>query len=259
MSFVALPTSSVNPFYIAYEFNRRRSNKKRFSMHEYEQALHDAIFALGGNGEIANNLVQDWVKKPYTSMLRWAVSRVAGEDHAKEFKKVQERARALAIKTTDADALNKQQNDLYIMDAAYRYSDDPLILSTVIAMSSLCQAFAYLQDKKTTMTLYRGVCCEQGYRIHETALIRRHEVSVATDHTTSFTTCIDTAKGFAHGAGMTGHKGDQSMAVLLTMNVPLHSIVATHHVFLYLRYESECIVATDGHVKIPVQDISVVP
>lgn len=291
MAFVAIDTSKITIGNVADQFKKSRDKlKKRESsleVFEYRKSFAkfttSAIDALGGDGDLAVEMVHLWETRPYLSRMRWAVTAASGQNVAQELAKVQDRAwryfvmnhtaygydmsaveqrprtypqwqKAIsALSPKDLRFYNRLNNTRVDFAEMKKFADlasSKKSIRTIQAMAALSGALAQ------PMTLFRGVCCEQGYQIHQS--LKTHQtVTIAADHAVSFTGNQSTADYFAvHG--IKDIKFKHHRPIVLKIDPPQQSLIAVPELFWRLEGEDEYIVSTDGSFEVHGDDVETV-
>lgn len=274
MSFVRIPTDHLRDIVprVGQEFIRRQVSQRHTEKHR--ELIKESIAALGGDGNLALNLVGDWVSHPYVSRLRWAITAATGQNVAKELEKVQKRAYLNFLAQEKINALmpkswikaipakiwprglpfryEQLENNFLAMNESARLGQTDLYIATVCAVAALTQ---YLTT--ASQTLYRGICCD-----HAQEIVRLHSkikkpFLIGLDHATSFTESYEVANNFSLGLGVPYDLPKHQKRVILKIKVPLECMVASPKLFHRLLLEYEYVIATDGSIELAPSDVLV--
>lgn len=199
---------------------------------------------LGGDSDLAMDLIKQWVDGPYESPLRWAVTSLIGGNPKHELLRIKQRARA------------HWRNDQEGMEASFSRMEENLHIGTSAKTLHTVRALATLTQLATAddrVKLVRGVQGAQAEDIYASAMLDGHAI-ISVDHATSFTKSSVVAEMFAFDSIRSGYR----FGVVLEVNMPRHSIVASPKLCYALTGESEYIVATSGKFKVDRKEILVV-
>jgi len=90
-STVSIPKSDINSIASSFAVSVN-SLPEDYQSEDFHAITARHIKRLGGNGDMALELIGDWVESPYESVLRWAVTVSIGRDLEDEIAKVQYRS-----------------------------------------------------------------------------------------------------------------------------------------------------------------------